>query len=67
MIFVYPSKKAMKENIGNPLRYIETSIFGNEYLPDGILYGANRPHITKQGREFFAKVTMKDGRIAKVE
>ena len=67
MVFVYPSKKAMKENIGKPLQYIETSMFGAEYLPNGILYGANRPHITKMGREFFAKVTMKDGLIAKVE
>lgn len=67
MVFVYPSKKEMKENIGKPLKYIETSMFGAEYLRDGILYGANRPHITKQGREFFAKVTMKDGLIAKVE
>lgn len=67
MVFVYKSKKEMKECIGKPLRYIETSMFGTEYLPDGILYGANRPHITKIGREFFAKVTMKNGMIAKVE
>ena len=67
MVFVYKSKKEMKENVGKPLKYIETSLFGNEYLPDGILYGANRPHITKQGREFFAKVTMQNGLITKVE
>lgn len=67
MIFCYPSKKEMKANIGKPLAYIETSMFGEEYLSDGILYGANRPHITKIGREFYAKVTMQNGLIVKVE
>lgn len=67
MIFNYPSKKVLKENIGKPLRYTETSIFGNEYVSDGVIIGANRPHITKQGREFFAEVTLKDGLIIKVK
>ena len=31
MIFDYPSKKVLKENIGKPLRYQETSMFGEEY------------------------------------
>jgi hypothetical protein len=31
------------------------------------LTGANRPHITGQGREFFAQVTMNDGIIASVK
>ena len=67
LVFVYKSKKEMKENIGKPLDYIETSMFGTEYLSDGVLIGANRPHITRIGREFFARVTMRDGLIAKVE
>ncbi len=67
LIFNYPSKKALKECIGQRLRYTETSLFGAEYRPDGKLTGANRPHITKMGREFFAEVTMKDGLIVKVE
>lgn len=67
LIFNYPSKKVLKENIGHPLRYTETSMFGAEYRPDGKLVGANRPHITKQGREFFAEVTMRGGLIAKVD
>ena len=64
IIFTYPSKKVLKENIGNPLNYIETSLFGAEYVSDGVLVGANRPHITGIGREFFAQVTMQDGMIA---
>ena len=67
LIFNYPSKKALKENIGSELRYIETSIFGEEYRRNGQLIGANRPHITGQGREFFAQVLMTDGLIASVK
>lgn len=67
VIFNYPSKKALKESIGKPLRYIETSLFGPEYIPNGVLTGANRPHITGQGREFFANVTMQNGLIKGVK
>lgn len=66
IIFNYPSKKVLKERVGERLNYIETSLFGPEYRANGVLIGANRPHITKQGREFFAEVTMKDGLIHKV-
>lgn len=66
--FVYKSKKELRAAIGQPLRYIETSIFGPEYRSNGEFTGAHRPHITRNGgREFFAKVTMKDGLIAKVD
>ncbi len=66
MIAVYPSKKILKEQIGKPLRYIETSFFGQEYKANGTFVVANRPHITKIGREFFATVTMEDDLIKKV-
>jgi len=67
IVLDYPSKKDLKANIGKPLRYIETSLFGPEYRDTGTLTGANRPHITGQGREFFAQVTMRDGLIAGVK
>jgi hypothetical protein len=67
LVFNYESKKALKESIGKPLRYIETSIFGAEYRDNGILTGANRPHITGKGREFFANVTMENGLIKGVK
>jgi hypothetical protein len=67
MIFKYPSKKELKANIGKPLKYIETSLFGPEYRPNGSLTGANRPHITGLGREFFAVVTMESGLIKGVK
>lgn len=67
LIATYPSKKALKESIGQPLRYIETSMFGLEYKGEGVLTVCNRPHITGLGREWFGRVTMKDGLIHKVE
>jgi len=67
IVFNYPSKKVLKENIGQPLNYIETSLFGAEYVADGMMTGANRPHITGKGREFFAQVFMADGLIKKVK
>jgi hypothetical protein len=67
MIFNYPSKKELKAAIGQPLRYTETSLFGAEYKPDGMITGANRPHITGKGREFFAQVHMQNGLIKSVK
>lgn len=67
IIFNYPSKKVLKENIGQPLKYIETSLFGTEYVINGTMTGANRPHITGKGREFFATVTMENGLIVGVK
>jgi hypothetical protein len=67
LVFKYPSKKELKASVGKPLRYIETSIFGAEYIDNGVLTGANRPHITGQGKEFFAQVTMENGLIKGVK
>lgn len=62
----YPSKKACKESIGKPLKYIETSMFAAEYKTNGVLYVANRPHITHNGREWFGQITMENGLIKAV-
>ena len=66
LVVDYPSKKALKESVGKPLQYIETSLFGPEYHDNGTLTVAGRPHITGQKREFFARVNMVDGKITKV-
>jgi hypothetical protein len=66
LIFDYSSKKELKASIGKQLHYLETSLFGPEYRSTGTLTGANRPHITNKGREFFATVVMRDGLIEKV-
>jgi hypothetical protein len=67
IIFNYPSKKVLKENVGQRLNFIETSLFGAEYVRTGTMDGANRPHITGQGREFFAVVTMENNIIKGVK
>jgi len=60
----YPTKKALKAAIGQPLRYVETSMVGNEYKPDGTLAGVG-PSPYK--RVFYASVVMKNGLIASVK
>ena len=67
LIARYASKKDCKASVGKCLRYTETSLFGEEYRDNGQFVVANRPHITGMGREWFGKITMKDGLIAKVE
>ena len=67
LIFNYKSKKELKENIGKPLNYTETSMFGPEYKANGVLVGSNRPYLTEnKGREFFAEVKLKNNIIIKV-
>lgn len=66
LIANYPTKKACKAAIGQPLLHIETSMFGAEYVSDGVITVANRPHITGIGREWFGQVTMVGGLIGKV-
>jgi len=67
MVNVYPSKKDLATKIGQPLEYEETSFHGLEYKADGEFSVAHRPSISKMpGREFFARITMKNGLIAKV-
>jgi len=69
MILNYESKKQLKENIGNRLRYTETSVFGDEYKSNGRFSGCNRPYDFRGTgtREFFAGVTMVDDLITKVK
>ena len=67
LITGYKSKKELKAAIGEPLQYQETSMFGDEYTPNGSFVVARRPHLLgESGREFFAQVTMQDGKIIKV-
>ena len=63
--FAYRSKKELKENIGKPLRYIETSLFDLEYMESGIMTGVVSFHPDKILNSF-APVPMKDGLIWKV-
>lgn len=60
----YKTKKELKASVGKPLKYVETSIFGAEYRSNGTFCVVGpSPTI----RKWFAQVTMRDDRIAKVE
>lgn len=68
LIVHYASKKALKECVGQTLKYHETSFFGPEYKANGTFCASNRPSITGiKGREFFAEITMVDNKISKVD
>ena len=58
----YTSKKALKESIGKPLKYNETSIFGEEFNPNSHFVVADY----SPSRKWFATVYMKNGLINKV-
>lgn len=60
----YKTKKILKEAVGKPLNYRETSMFGAEYKADG-KFAVVGP--TAEQRKWFAEVTMREGLIAKVE
>ncbi len=63
MAATYKTKKLLKESIGKPLRYVETSLFGAEYRENG------RFCVVGPGaydRKWYAEVTMEKGLIAKV-
>ena len=67
LVVNYNTKKELKEAVGTPLRYTETSVFGPEYQDTGTLTVAGRPHITGMKREFFAQVKMREGIIEAVK
>lgn len=59
----YPTKKALKDAVGQRLRHVETSMFGVEYRPDGVLTVVGP---SPQVRKWYAQVTMENGLIKKV-
>ncbi len=60
---IYKTKATLKLAIGQPLRYEETSMFGEEYRENGTFCVVG-PSPYK--RVWYAQVTMRDGLIAKV-
>lgn len=59
----YQTKKALKAETGNALRYTETSFFGPEYRSTGTLFVVGpSPTI----RKWYAQIEMADGKIMKV-
>jgi len=59
----YKTKQALKMSKGTELRYVETSMFGPEFNPNGTFCVVGpSPYI----RRWYAQVTMKNGLIDKV-
>ena len=61
----YPTKKALKASIGKELRFIETSLFGREYRPNGTFCVVGPDPY--RNRKWYAEVTMENGLIKKVK
>lgn len=61
----YATKKALKESVGKPLRYVETSMFGEEFKPNGsnAIVGPD----AYKARNWYATVECRDGVIVKVK
>ena len=59
----YKTKKELKANIGQPLSYIETCMFGAEYVSNGELTGVGP---SPYNRKWYATVTIEDDKIVKV-
>lgn len=60
----YKSKKELKEAVGQPLKYTETSMFGAEFNADGKNYLVG-PSATE--RKWYAEVWCEGGNIVKVK
>ena len=60
----YKAKKDLKAAVGKPLNYVETSLFGAEYKPNGTFCVVGPCAYTD--RKWFASVTMENGLIKKV-
>jgi hypothetical protein len=60
----YRHKKDLKAAVGQPLGHHETSIVGREYRPTGTFCVVGP---SAYERRWYARVTMKDGVIERVE
>jgi hypothetical protein len=60
----YETKKELKQAVGKHLRYVETSLFGEEYKPSGTFCVVGPCPYTK--RKWYATVTMENDIIKKV-
>jgi hypothetical protein len=61
---LYKTKKALKESVGKPLVFEETSLWGPEYKQNGS-FAVVGPSPTQ--RKWYAEVTMENGIIKKVK
>jgi len=60
----YKTKKELKEHVGQPLRYVETSMFGQEFEENGKFCVVGP---SPYNRKWYAEVIMEKGLIKKVK
>ena len=60
----YKTKKELKSNVGNALRYVETSMFGAEYKSTGTFCVVGP---APYERKWYAEITMENDLIKKVK
>ncbi len=60
----YKTKKDLKAAVGQELKYVETSLFGEEYKPNGTFCVVGP---SAYQRKWYAEITMKDGKIERVK
>ena len=60
----YATREALEDSIGRELRYVEVSMVGPEYHGDGEYTVVGPP--SSQPHEWYARVTVRDGMIARV-
>lgn len=61
----YRTKRDLKASIGQPLQYVETSIFGSEFKPTGSNVVVGPDAYVK--RSWYAQVECRDGLIVNVK
>ena len=61
---IYKTKKELKAAVGQPLHYAETSMFGEEYRPNGRFCVVGP---SPRERKWLAEVTMENGLIKSVK
>ncbi len=59
----YKTKKDLKLAVGQQLSVVETSMFGDEFKPDGVNVVVGP---SAQKRSWYAQVECRDGKIVKV-
>ena len=64
LVATYKYKKDLKASIGKHLLYEETSMFGEEYKPDGTFAVVGS---SAYKRDWFAEVTMENNLIKEVK
>lgn len=60
----YPTKSALKKAVGQSLRYVETSMFGEEFKANGTFCVVGPDPYNN--RKWYASVTMENGLIKRV-